>query len=507
MSAQNDTRVLVLAPVGRDAQLASDALARAGLKARACRSLDELCSCMREGAAVTIVGEEALTPNAISCIRGVLADQPSWSDLPFLILTTGGRSTELSLSHVALIEKLGHVTLLERPIRFVTLITAVRAGLRSRQRQYELRDRIEALHASERRFRSCFEHAAVGMAMISQDGKFLEVNSALAEITGYSPDELVRMSFTDITHPDEQERSEQLHKQLITGELPYITTEKRYIRKTGDPIWVRLSASVVRDEGSNPMNTISLVEEITYRRQAEDALAAQAAELARSNADLQQFAWVTSHDLREPIRTLIAFSQLLQTRYRNNLDEQGAQALDFIQTSAKRMDSLVRDLLTYSRVVNTEQQAFSRVSLNSALDWAVSNMQATIKDAHAIVRSADLPEVVGDEVQLVQLLQNLLSNAVKYAMRPDPVVEITAAVLDGEVEVSVKDNGAGIDPRYHERVFGLFKRLHGADVQGTGLGLAICRKIVERHGGRIWVESQPGQGATFKFTLPAAAGN
>ena len=189
------------------------------------------------------------------------------------------------------------------------------------------------------------------------------------------------------------------------------------------------------------------------------------------------------------------------------MDEQGAQALDFIQTSAKRMDSLVRDLLSYSRVVNTEQRAFSRVSLNSALDWAVSNMQATIKDAHAIVRSADLPEVVGDEVQLVQLLQNLLSNAVKYAMRPDPVVEITAAVLDREVEVSVKDNGAGIDPRYHERVFGLFKRLHGADVQGTGLGLAICRKIVERHGGRIWVESQPGQGATFKFTLPAAAEN
>ena len=423
----------MLAPVGRDAQLASDALIRSGLDARACSGIEELCSCIRDGAAVTIVGEEALTPHAIECIRPVLEDQPSWSDLPFVILTTGGRSTELSLSHVALIEKLGHVTLLERPIRFVTLITAVRAGLRSRQRQYELRDHIEALHASERRFRSCFEHAAVGMAMISQDGKFLEVNSALAEITGYSPDELVRMSFSEITHPDEQERSEQLHKQLVTGELPFITTEKRYIRKTGDPIWVRLSASVVRDEESNPINTISLVEEITYRRQAEEALAAQAAELARSNADLQQFAWVTSHDLREPIRTLIAFSQLLQTRYMKNMDEQGAQALDFIQTSAKRMDSLVRDLLD-SRVVNTEQRAFSLVSLNSALDWAVSNMQATLKDAHAIIRSADLPEVVGDEVQLVQLLQNLLSNAVKYAARPDPVVEITAAVLDREVE-------------------------------------------------------------------------
>jgi light-regulated signal transduction histidine kinase (bacteriophytochrome) len=291
---------------------------------------------------------------------------------------------------------------------------------------------------------------------------------------------------------------------MLAGDEWNVASEKQYVRKTGETIWVRVSTSAVRDDEGRVLNTISLVEEITYRRQAEEALTAQAAELARSNADLQQFAWVTSHDLREPIRNLIAFSQLLSFRYKNKLDEEGNRAITFIEASSRRMESLVRDLLSYSRVVNAEERGFSRVSMSGALDWAMSNLEMSLGDAGATVLRGELPDVYGDEVQLVQLLQNLLSNALKYRGDAPPEIHVSGVKRnDGMVEIAIKDNGIGIDPRYHDRVFGLFKRLHGPEIQGTGLGLAICRKIVERHGGTIRVESELGNGAKFLFTLPA----
>jgi PAS domain S-box-containing protein len=504
MSASSEQRVLVLAPIGRDADLTAGALAKAGLETHSCPKVEDLCECIEEGAAVVIVGEEALTESAIECIAQVLRQQAPWSDLPFIILTSGGKSTELTLSHARLLERLGHVTLLERPLRIVTLVTAVRAGIRSRVRQYELRDRIDALRRTEQRFRSVFEHAAVGIVVFTPERRFVDVNEALLDITGYTRDELLTMTDMDLTHPEDRSEVESRHAQLLRGVESDIAVEKRYVRKTGEAIWVRISTSAVRDDHGRVLSIISLVEEITYRRQAEEALAAQAAELARSNADLQQFAWVTSHDLREPIRNLIAFSQLLSHRYKDTVDAEGVRYLDFIQASARRMESLVRDLLSYSRVVNTEERGFSRVIMFTALDWAMSNLQVSMDDADAVVTRGDLPDVCGDEVQVVQLLQNLLSNALKYKREAPPRIHVSGVRRDQMVEITVRDNGIGIDARYHERVFGLFKRLHGAEIQGTGLGLAICRRIVERHGGSIRVESKPGEGSAFIFTLPAA---
>ena len=262
--------------------------------------------------------------------------------------------------------------------------------------------------------------------------------------------------------------------------------------------------SAIPNYGGQGKHIICLVEEITYRRQAEEALATQAAELAKSNADLQQFAWVTSHDLREPIRALISFSQLLLLRYKGKLDEEADQALKFIANSAKRMELLVGDLLTYSRVVNIEDRPLARVSLSSALDWAMANLQVTVIDSEAVIHRDPLPDVLGDEVQIVQLLQNLLSNAIKYKGEKAPEIRVTARRQNSDYVICFEDKGVGIESRYHERIFGLFKRLHGSEIQGTGLGLAICRKIVERHGGKIWVESAPGEGSTFCFNLPAA---
>jgi PAS domain S-box-containing protein len=314
MSVPNEQRILVLAPIGRDAELTAGALRKVGLEPHPCPRVEDLCECIEEGASVVIVGEESLTESAVDCISQVLNRQAQWSDLPFIILTTGGRSTDLTLSHARLLERLGHVTLLERPLRIVTLVTAVRAGIRSRVRQYELRDGMEALRRSEQRFRSVFEHAAVGIAIFSTEGQFLDANESLMVITGYSRAELLEKTDFDLTHPEDREAAEERHSLLLVDGESDLAVEKRYLRKTGEAIWIRVSTSAVRDDQGSVVNTIALVEEITYRRQAEEALAQQAADLARSNADLQQFAWVTSHDLREPIRNLIAFSQLLMLR-------------------------------------------------------------------------------------------------------------------------------------------------------------------------------------------------
>lgn len=496
---------LLLAPVGRDAALAARILGKAGLAAEVCADVAELCAGLPEAGAA-VVAEEALTPDAVGCVVQVLERQPSWSDLPFVILTGGGGSTAATVRHAHLLERLGHVTLIERPLRAVTLVTAVRAALRSRSRQYELRDRMEAVVASERQLRSIFEHAAVGVCVIDRGGTLTQANEALAEIVGYTREELEDMAPEALTFEEDRPASQQMHRALFDGTRSSAVLEQRCLRRDGSVAWVRVSASAVPGPAGKVDRVVALVEEITARKQAEEALSQQASEMARSNADLQQFAYVTSHDLREPLRSIRAFAELLQKRYAGRFDADADQALCFIADGAVRMELLVRDLLAYSRTINPEERAPERVRLADAVEWARNNVQVRVEETGALVEFSELPEVLGDRVLLVQLFQNLLSNAMKY-VRPGvaPVVRIDAEPDGaGWWTVRVRDNGMGIDPRFHERIFGLFKRLHGREIPGTGIGLAICRKIVERHGGQMWVDSQLGQGATFCFTLPAA---
>ena len=248
---------------------------------------------------------------------------------------------------------------------------------------------------------------------------------------------------------------------------------------------------------------LSILRDVSERKRAEEALARQAAELARSNADLQQFAYVTSHDLQEPLRGIINFSEMLTKRYRGHLDADADTFLDYIVSGAYRMKGLIDSLLTYSRVVNVEAMPFAPVQLDAALHWATMNLQTVIEETQASVTHDQLPTVTADHVQLVQLFQNLIGNAIKYR-KPDepPQIHVSAEERGQDCIVSVRDNGIGINPGHRDRIFGVFKRLHGAEIPGTGIGLAICKRIVEKHGGQIWVKSEPGQGATFCFTIP-----
>jgi signal transduction histidine kinase len=226
------------------------------------------------------------------------------------------------------------------------------------------------------------------------------------------------------------------------------------------------------------------------------------AELARSNAELQQFAYVASHDLQEPLRMVSSYTQLLAKRYQGRLDADADDFIGFAVDGAARMQKLIQDLLAYSRV-STRGMERQSLSMDSVLGYTTDMLQLAMKEADALVTHDSLPSVKADERQMTQLFQNLISNAIKFRGQQPPRIHVSATRRDDEWLFSVQDNGIGIDPQYADRIFVIFQRLHNRDeYSGTGIGLAICKKIVERHGGRIWVESEPGKGSTFFFTLP-----
>jgi light-regulated signal transduction histidine kinase (bacteriophytochrome) len=233
-----------------------------------------------------------------------------------------------------------------------------------------------------------------------------------------------------------------------------------------------------------------------------EELAAQAEELARSNTDLEQFAYVASHDLQEPLRKVTSFCQLLQRRYQGQLDERADQYIDFAVDGAKRMQALINDLLAFSRVGRTTE-AFVEVDCDDVLDRALRNLETAVDDVGAEVLRRPLPTVEGDPSLLTALFQNLVGNALKFRSEAPPRIEIGVEQLDGEFSFRMADNGIGIDAAYAERVFVIFQRLHAKELYpGTGIGLALCKKIVEFHGGRIWVDTAVGSGTAVCWTLP-----
>jgi signal transduction histidine kinase len=249
--------------------------------------------------------------------------------------------------------------------------------------------------------------------------------------------------------------------------------------------------------------TRDLRQEIVERRRAEEMLARQADELARSNAELEQFAYVASHDLQEPLRMVASYTQLLAESYRGKLDPDADDFIRYAVDGATRMQRLITDLLSYSRV-GRGGRALVPVDCRVLVRQALANLEMVIRESGARVTTDALPTVQADPSQLTQLFQNLIGNALKFRTGAPPEIHVGAERRDGEVVLSVHDNGIGFDPKYAEKIFVIFQRLHGRTKQypGTGIGLAVCKKIVERHGGRIWAESTPGEGATFHFSIP-----
>jgi signal transduction histidine kinase len=249
-----------------------------------------------------------------------------------------------------------------------------------------------------------------------------------------------------------------------------------------------------------------LQREITERKRAEEELKQMADELARSNADLKQFAFIASHDLQEPLHIIAGYLKLLARRYKGKLDANADDFMDGAIDGVKRMQMLIKNLLAYSQV-GSKGKDFKPADCSLVVGLAIANLQRAIEESGAVVTYDDFPTIMADFSQLSRLFQNLIGNAIKFRNKEIPKVHVSAERKENEWVFSVRDNGIGIDPQYAKRVFDIFQRLHGrGEYPGTGIGLAICKRIVERHGGRIWVESKPGNGSTFYFTIPLSEG-
>jgi len=264
------------------------------------------------------------------------------------------------------------------------------------------------------------------------------------------------------------------------------------------PVDISLSALTIADS----RYVLAAVRDVTARRHMEETLQKHAKDLARSNADLAQFAYVASHDLQEPLRIVSSYAQLLERRYKGRLDADANEFIDFMVNACRRMQNMINDLLAYARVDSSGKE-LEEVDLNRALAHASDNLRALMNERGVELQTSKLPTIVAEESQMVQLFQNLLANAIKFNESTPPRIRVSCTEDKTEQVCTVADNGIGIDPRFQERIFKPFQRLHASDeYAGTGIGLALCRRIVERHGGRIWLESEPGRGTRISFALP-----
>lgn len=335
------------------------------------------------------------------------------------------------------------------------------------------------------------------------DNPIVYCNQAFLDLTGYGREDVIGRNCRFMQGKDTSQQSINKLRNGVAKQQHVRVTIKNY-RKDGQPFWNDLIMSPVFDEEGVLTNFVGQQLDVTDRVTYEEQLRKSQQDLLRSNKELEQFTYAASHDLQEPLRMVSSYLQLIKERYSGKLDEDGETFIGFAADGASRMQSLVNDLLTLSRV-RTTARSFKPESLEALMDDALANLQTTISESGAKVTRGPLPKLPVERTQIIQLLQNLIGNAIKYR-RPDrtPTVHVSAARKRGKYVISVRDNGIGIEPQYHGRIFGVFQRLHTrSEYPGTGVGLAICSKIVERHGGEIWVESEgDGEGATFMFTLP-----
>lgn len=364
-------------------------------------------------------------------------------------------------------------------------------------------ERALALAASEKRFRLVIESMPNAIVVVDETGKITLVNAQTETLFGYNRGELigqrVEILIPERIHPHHSGYRASFMANPETR--PMGQGRDLYgLRKDGHEVPVEIGLSPMENEEG--LFILSVITDITKRKQIEEQVKQQADELARSNADLEQFAYVASHDLQEPLRMVSSYLQLLQRRYKNQLGDDAHEFITFAVDGATRMKALINDLLAYSRV-ESRGKTYKSVACEEILERVLLNLNLAIDESGAIITHDPLPEIKADETQLHQLFQNLISNALKFRREAPPRICINVKRAETQWVFSFQDNGIGFEQQFADRIFVIFQRLHSREeYAGTGIGLAICKKIVERHGGRMWVESEPGQGSTFYFTLP-----
>jgi PAS domain S-box-containing protein len=319
---------------------------------------------------------------------------------------------------------------------------------------------------------------------------------------GYTAEEAVGRHVSFLFVPEGQEEELRVQDRIARGErIEHFRTRRRH--KDGRVIEVSLTASPIQDAGGQIVGVSTISRDITAQIRTEEELAQRTAELQRSNAELERFAYIASHDLQEPLRTITSYVQLLARRYQGKLDDDADELIRYAVDGANRMRQLIQGLLAYARV-HTRGDCFEPVPLEEILAETLEGLQLAIEESGATIHHGPLPVVSADPGQIGQVFANLIGNAIKFRSAEPPAIDIRAERQNDDWLFSFHDNGIGIDPQFFDRIFIVFQRLHSmAEYSGTGLGLALCKRIVQRHGGRIWVDSRPDRGSTFFFTLPA----
>jgi len=369
----------------------------------------------------------------------------------------------------------------------------------------ETRRAEKALKESEQRYRTLVETMTEGLLIRNELDLITYVNEKLCQMWGYSREEILGHPSTDFLDADNQQiLLEQRIKRRQGSQEPYEIT---WTTKDGRKVPTIMSPKAVFDTEGTFRGSFGVLTDITNRKKVEEALARQATELERSNAELQQFAYVASHDMQEPLRMIASYVQLLARRYKGKLDQDADEFIAYAVDGAKRMQTMINDLLAYSRVGRLGGE-FEPTDCEQALHWAMQNLEGAIEESQATITHGPLPTLMASGSLLGLLFQNLIANGLKFHGTAPPRIEIAAEQRGREWLFTVQDNGIGFDTQYNDRIFIIFQRLHGKGAYpGTGIGLAICKKIVEYHGGQIWAHSEPGKGSTFSFSIPILENN
>ena len=341
----------------------------------------------------------------------------------------------------------------------------------------------------------------VGVIIENLEGKINFVNPAFLNIFRYKDqNEVIGKNAAELFAPKKVRKFADLTAVIDNekGDIEEFTVH----REDGSGCSVEVSCSNVTDKAGNIIGRMAFFVDVTERKQIKKKLKSTLADLKRSNTDLQQFAYVASHDLQEPLRMVASYTQLLEKRYKDKLDTDAKEFIQIAVDGALRMQSLINDLLSYS-LVGARQKTVEPTDCDYVLGQVIATLSTTIEQNNAIITNDDLPTVMADASQMHELIKNLVSNAIKFRSEHAPRIHISAKQDINTWLFSVQDNGLGIDPQHNDKIFLIFQRLHRKEeYPGTGIGLAICKRIVERHSGKIWVESNIGKGSTFYFTLP-----
>jgi PAS domain S-box-containing protein len=354
-----------------------------------------------------------------------------------------------------------------------------------------------------RLLRLFFDLPFLGMARLAPDARhFLQFNDRFCEIVGYPRRRLESTRWMELVHPDDVEANLEALDRVMRGASDGFTMDERLVRKDGETVFASVDIKCVRRADGAVEYLVVMLEDISERKHAEAQLQRTLGDLEHSNRELEQFAYVASHDLQEPLRMVSSYTQLLADRYEAQLDERAQKYIRYAVDGAHRMHALINDLLAYSRA-GAADKPLEPTDTRAALGEAMRNLAAAISENQAVITHDDLPTVLAHPPQLVLVFQNLIANAIKFRGTDVPHIHVSAQDRQQEWLFSVRDNGIGIELQHADRVFVIFQRLHTREeYPGTGIGLAVCQRIVERLGGRIWFESMPGTGTTFLFTIP-----